>query len=168
MSFDLLLHLFCVKKATTLKSSYILYIHTNMVMITTAEYIQIIAAGIYAIALFYTIVTFRRTKKLDQITLSDRIFSELRELDRELAKIPSESQYDNARNQVYSRIFNTLDYLSFLVNRKIIDDKRLLDYMKPFIIRYYEETFLKNGSSVERDSNSYQQFKKFYFILKER
>jgi hypothetical protein len=139
-----------------------------MVMITTAEYIQIIAAGIYAIALFYTIVTFRRTKKLDQITLSDRIFSELRELDRELAKIPPESQYDNARNQVYSRIFNTLDYLSFLVNRKIIDDKRLLDYMKPFIIRYYEETFLKNGSSVERDSNSYQQFKKFYFILKER
>ena len=168
MSFDLLFHLFCVKKATTLKSSYILHIHTNMVMITTAEYIQIIAAGIYALALFYTIVTFRRTKKLDQITLSDRIFSELRELDRELAKIPPESQYDNARNQVYSRIFNTLDYLSFLVNRKIIDDKRLLDYMKPFIIRYYEETFLKNGSSVERDSNSYQQFKKFYFILKER
>jgi hypothetical protein len=139
-----------------------------MVMITTAEYIQIIAAGIYAIALFYTIVTFRRTKKLDQITLSDRIFYELRELDRELVKIPPESKYDNARNQVYSRIFNTLDYLSFLVNRKIIDDKRLLDYMKPFIIRYYEETFLKNGSSVERDSNSYQQFKKFYFVLKER
>jgi len=93
-----------------------------MVMITTAEYIQIIAAGIYATALFYTIVTFRRSKKLDQLAISDRIFSELRELDRELAKIPSESQYDNARSQVYSRIFNTLDYLSFLVNRKVIDD----------------------------------------------
>jgi hypothetical protein len=63
-----------------------------MVIITTAEYIQIIAAGIYATALFYTIVTYRRSKKLDQITLSDRIFHELRELDRELAKIPSESQ----------------------------------------------------------------------------
>ena len=93
-----------------------------MVMITTAEYIQIIAAGIYATALFYTIVTFRRSKKLDQLAISDRIFSELRELDRELAKIPLESQYDNARSQVYSRIFNTLDYLSFLVNRKVIDD----------------------------------------------
>jgi hypothetical protein len=97
-----------------------------MVMITTAEYIQIIAAGIYATALFYTIVTFRRSKKLDQLAISDRIFSELRELDRELAKIPSESQYDNARSQVYSRIFNTLDYLSFLVNRKVIDDRLLL------------------------------------------
>jgi hypothetical protein len=74
------------EKATTLKSSYIPYIHTNMVMITTAEYIQIIAAGMYATALFYTIVTVRRNKRLDQITLSDHIFSELRELDREFAK----------------------------------------------------------------------------------
>ena len=139
-----------------------------MVMITTAEYIQIIAAGIYATALFYTIVTYRRSKKLDQITLSDGIFHELRELDRELAKIPSESQYDNARSQVYSRIFNTLNYFSFLVNRKVIDDRWLLEYMKPVLIRYYEETFLKNASSVERDSNSYQQFKKFYFKLKEK
>ena len=139
-----------------------------MVMITTAEYIQIIAAGIYATALFYTIVTFRRSKKLDQLAISDRIFSELRELDRELAKIPSESQYDNARSQVYSRIFNTLDYLSFLINRKVIDDRLLLEYMKPSVIKYYEVTFLKNASSVERDSHSYQQFKKFYFKLKEK
>ena len=69
-----------------------------MVEITTAEYIQIIAAGIYATALFYTIVTFRRSKKIDQITLGDRIFSGLRELDRELTKIPPESQYDSARS----------------------------------------------------------------------
>ncbi len=57
-----------------------------MVEITTAEYIQIIAARIYLIALFYTIVTFRRSKKIDQITLADHIFSGLRELDRELLK----------------------------------------------------------------------------------
>jgi len=69
-----------------------------MVEITTAEYIQIAAAGIYATALFYTIVTFRRSKKIDQITLADRIFSGLRELDRELTRIPPESQYDNVRS----------------------------------------------------------------------
>ena len=137
-------------------------------MVTTAEYIQIIAAGIYAIALFYTIVTVRRTKRLDQITLSDRIFSELRELDRELAKIPPGSQYYDARSQSYSRIFNTLNYFSFLVNQKMIDDRWLLEYMKPVLIRYYEATFLKNASSVERVSNSYQQFKKLYIKLKEK
>jgi hypothetical protein len=62
-------------------------------MVIPSEYIQIISAGIYAMALFFTIVTFRRKKILDQITLSNNIFSELRNLDLERAKIPSESQY---------------------------------------------------------------------------
>jgi hypothetical protein len=138
-----------------------------MVEITTAEYIQIIAAGIYATALFYTIVTFRRSKKIDQITLADRIFSGLRELDRELASIPPESQYDNARSIVHYRIFGTLDYLSFNVNRKIIDDKRLIEYMKPFIIRYYEEMFQTHASSADKSNpKSYQEFKRFYLKLK--
>ena len=143
-----------------------IHTHTCMVVITTAEYIQIIAAGIYAAALFYTIVTFRRSKKLDQLSLSDQIFSELRELDRELAKIPPESHYDNAKNKVYYRIFGTLDYLSFLVNRKMIDDKALLAYMKPFITSYYEDTFLKHTSAEERDSPYFQEFRKFYLKLK--
>ena len=47
-------------------------------MITPSEYIQIIGAGIYATSLFYTILTFKRTKRLDQITLSNNIFNELK------------------------------------------------------------------------------------------
>jgi hypothetical protein len=34
-------------------------------MAIPSEYLQLITAGIYSIALFYTIVTFRRTKRLD-------------------------------------------------------------------------------------------------------
>ncbi len=136
-------------------------------MVTTAEYIQIIAVGINAIALFYTIITFRRTKRLDQITLSDRIFSDLRELDRELTRIPPESQYDNARSIVYYRIFSTLDYFSFNVNRKIIDDNWLIEYMKPSIIRYCEETFQTHASAADKsDPKSYLEFKKMYFKLR--
>ncbi len=33
-----------------------------------SDYIQILAAAIYAIALFYTVVTFQRSKRIDQIT----------------------------------------------------------------------------------------------------
>ena len=137
-----------------------------MVVLTTPDYIQIITAAIYAAALFYTILTFRRSKRLDQLTITNEIFLELRNLDRELAKIPPESQYDNARNQVYSRIFSTLDYLSFLINQKMVDDRTLIDYMKADIVRYYEEAFLKHASIDERDSNSYQQFKKLYLKVK--
>ena len=81
---------------------------------TSSEYIQIIGAGGYATALFYTILTFKEcTKRLDQITLSNNIFSELRNLDLEISEIPSESQYDTIRSQWYSRIFNSLNWLSF-------------------------------------------------------
>ena len=137
-----------------------------MVVLTTPDYIQIITAAIYAAALFYTILTFRRSKRLDQLTITNEIFLELRNLDRELAKIPREAQYDDARSQTYSRVFTTLDYLSFLINQKVVDDRRLMDYMKADIIRYYEDAFLKHASIDERDSNSYQQFKKLYLKVK--
>ena len=137
-----------------------------MVVLTTPDYLQIVTAAIYAAALFYTILTFRRSKRLDQLTITNEIFLELRNLDRELAKIPREAQYDDARSQTYSRIFTTLDYLSFLINQKVVDDRRLMDYMKADIIRYYEDAFLKHASIDERDSNSYQQFKKLYLKVK--
>jgi hypothetical protein len=137
-----------------------------MVVLTTPDYLQIVTAAIYAAALFYTILTFRRSKRLDQLTITNEIFLELRNLDRELAKIPAEVQYDDARSQTYSRIFTTLDYLSFLINQKVVDDRRLMDYMKADIIRYYEDAFLKHASIDERDSNSYQQFKKLYLKVK--
>ena len=105
-------------------------------------------------------------KKIDQIALSTHVFNELRELNRELAKIPPGSQYDDAKSQVYSRILNSLDWLSFLINQKVIGDTRMMEYMKPILVRYYEEIFLKNVSIDERDSQSYQEFKKLYFTIK--
>jgi hypothetical protein len=91
----MVLHTRCHLYNTTLKSYYSL----DLSMIIPSEYVQIISAGIYAMALFFTIVTFRRTKRLDQITLSNNIFSELRNLDLELAKIPSGSQFNDTRSQ---------------------------------------------------------------------
>ena len=135
-------------------------------MVIPSEYIQIISAGIYAMALFFTIEAFRRTKRLDQMTLSNNIFSELRDLDRELAKIPSGSQYDDARSQWYSRIFNSVNWLSFMVNEKLITDKKMIEHFKPIIVRYYEDTFLENASVDEKDSKSYQEFKKLYLSIK--
>jgi hypothetical protein len=136
-------------------------------MVIPSEYIQIISAGIYAAALFLTVITFRRTKRLDQIALSDNIYKELRNLDLELAKVPPRSQYDNARNQWYFRIFNTLNWLSFMINEKMITDKKIIEHMKPDIARYYEDMFLKNASVDEKEgSNSYQEFKKLYQTIK--
>jgi len=50
-----------------------------MVVLTTSDYIQIIVGGIYAAALFYTVITFRRSKKLDQFAQTNIITSSWRD-----------------------------------------------------------------------------------------
>ena len=137
-------------------------------MAIASELIQIIVAAIYAITLFYTIVTFQRSKRLDQITSLGDVMNELRDVDRELAKIPSGSQFDDVRNPWYFRRFNSLEWLSFMINERMITDKKLIEYIKPMIISYYEDTFLKSGSASERDSSHYQQFKKLYQTVKKQ
>ena len=135
-------------------------------VLTSSEYIQIIVAIIYAVALFYTVLTFKRSKELDQIKITETIFNDLRQLDRELSKIPSGSQHDPARNELYSRIINTVDWLSFLMNKKVISDKTMIAYIKPSLIQYYEDTFVHNILADERYSNSYQEFRKLYQKMK--
>jgi hypothetical protein len=94
-----------------------------MVVMTTSDYIQIITAGIYAAALFYTVITFRRSKKLDQITQTNVIMYSWRDLEIELDKVPPGSDYDISRKQWVYRMFNDIEWLCFLINEmfKILD-----------------------------------------------
>ncbi len=133
-----------------------------------SDYIQIIVAAIYAIALFYTIVTFQRSKRIDQITSLGDVMKELRDVDRELAKIPAGSQFDELRSPWFSRMFNSLEWLSFMINEKIMSDKKLVEFIKPIIISYYDDTFLKSALVIERDSDNYPQFKKLYQTVKSK
>ena len=135
-------------------------------LLTSSDYIQIIVAIIYAVALFYTVLTFKRSKELDQIRVTETIFNDIRQLDRELSKLRSSSQDDQVRKELYSRILNTVDWLSFLINTKVITDRRMISYMKPTLIQYYQDTFVQNMLGDERYSNSYHQFKKLYQKMK--
>jgi hypothetical protein len=81
-------------------------------LLTSSDYIQIIVAIIYAVALFYTVITFKRSKELDQIRITETVFNDFRQLDRELSMLPSSSQDDQGRKELYSRILNTVDWLS--------------------------------------------------------
>jgi hypothetical protein len=57
--------------------------------------------------------------------------ADLRNLDLEIEKIPSGSQCDDTRSMWHSRTFHTLNWLSFLINEKIISDKRIIAHLKP-------------------------------------
>jgi hypothetical protein len=134
--------------------------------LTSSDYIQIIVAIIYAVALYYTVITFKRSKELDQIRVTETIFNDIRQLDQELSKLRSSSQDDQVRKEIYSRLLNTVDWLSFLINTKVINDKKMIAYMNPTLIQYYQDPFVQNMLADERYSNSYHQFKKLYQRMK--
>jgi hypothetical protein len=121
-------------------------------LLQPSDYIQIIAAGIYAAALFYTVITFKRSKKLDQITQTNIIMASWRDVEVELAKVPPGSEYDISRQQWVYRMFNDIEWLCFLINEKFISDRKILKQLKPTLIDYYENTFLKYVSKDEKDS----------------
>jgi hypothetical protein len=135
-------------------------------LLTSSDYIQIIVAIIYAVALYYTVITFKRSKELDQIRVTETIFNDLRQLDREPSTLPSSFQDDKGRKELYSRILSTIDWLSFLINTKVITDRRMIGYMKPTLIQYYQDTFVQNMLADERYSNFYHQFRKLYERIK--
>ena len=138
-----------------------------MVVLTTSDYIQIIAAEIYAGALFYTAITFRRSKKLDQITQTNIVMSSWRDAEVELDKIPPGSEYDISRKQWVYRIFNDIEWLCFLINEKFISDRKILKQFEPTLIEYYENMFRKYVSKDERDSK-YPEFTKLYQAIKQQ
>ena len=139
-----------------------------MVVLTTSDYIQILAAGIYAGALFYTVITFRRSKKLDQITQTNVIMSAWREQEIELDKVPTGSEYDIFRKKWAYRMFNDIEWLCFLINEKFISDKKILRQLEPTLIGYYEETFLKYVSKDEKVAKRYPEFIKLYQAIKQQ
>jgi hypothetical protein len=138
-----------------------------MVVITTSDYIQIIAAGIYGAALFYTVITFRRSKKLDQFTQTNIITSSWRDAEIELDKVPSGSEFDISRKQWVYRIFNDIEWLCFLINEKFISDRKILKQLEPTLIEYYENMFLKYLSKDEKDRR-YPEFTKLYQAIKQQ
>jgi hypothetical protein len=139
-----------------------------MVVLTTSDYIQIVVAGVYAAALFYTVLTFRRSKKLDQITQTNVIVYGWRDLEIELDKIPPGSEYDSSRKQWVYRILNDIEWLCFLINEKFISDKKILRTLEPTLIGYYEDTFLKYASKDEKVAQRYPEFTKLYQAIKQR
>ena len=136
--------------------------------LATSDYILIITGGIYAGALFYTAITFRRSKKLDQITQTNLITSAWRDMEIELDKVPPGSEYDISRKKWVYRMLNDIEWLCFLINEKFISDKKILRQLEPTLIGYYEDTFLKYLSKDERVAKRYPEFIKLYHTIRQQ
>ena len=117
-------------------------------------------------ALFYTVITFRRSKKLDQFTQTNIITSSWRDAEVELVKIPPGSEHDISRKHWVYRIFNDIEWLCFLINEKFISDRKIRKQFEPTLIEYYENMFLKYVSNDEKPAKRYPEFVKLYQAIK--
>jgi hypothetical protein len=91
---------------------------------------------------------------------------ELRVLDRDLAKMRPGFQDNNTKDEIYYRILNTVDWLSFLVNTKMVSDEGLIRRIEPVVVRYYEDIYLDNEQLGEKMSNTYQDLEELYRKIK--
>jgi hypothetical protein len=111
--------------------------------------------------------TFKRSKELDQIRVTETIFNDLPQLDRELSVLPASSQ-DNqgSKEDIYSWILNTVDWLSFLINTKVITDRRMMIY-EPTLTQYYQDPFVQKMLVDEGYTIFHHHFKNLYQRMKQ-
>jgi hypothetical protein len=96
--------------------------------------------GIGAItAVIYAIKTYNSSKQKKH-DLSKVVQDDLLNFNKELSA--ADNSNDEAKELLYERLFNTLEWLGFLINEKLTNNK-IRQYFKKIVIQYYENTFLK-------------------------
>lgn len=143
-----------------------MYIPSDVVSIA-----QVVAVIVVSSALIYTARTFRRVGKTQQIKMAESVYKHLKQLEKELSDFPYEVDHPTktteAKKHWDSRLFNTLEWYAFLVNKNEIKDKSIIKYFKDTILDYYEDNFLADATAEQiNDPEEYPEFKQLYQDLK--
>ena len=117
---------------------------------------QVIAPIIVAISLAYVVKTFYRTKKADEIKLTESIFKDLRTMLQELHSKNENFDYKDWK----SRFLSTLEWFSSLVNNNEIPFKLAKRFFKESIIEWYNQFLLSEPD--KEDPNKYRELKELY------
>ena len=140
----------------------------NTSLIQVLGFIQICAGIATAVALIYAIKTYNSNKSKWQFDLAKEIQNDVTGFNRELASVDDNDNH--AKTLLFERLFNILEWLGFLINKKQIKNDAIIDYFKKMVIDYYENTFLKTDYITQKqrdDKNEYPEFKKLYKDYKE-
>ena len=112
-----------------------------------------------AIALGITALTFHRARKTEEVRLAESVFKDIRALEKDLSDTGNDIK---RKNSWRSQFFNTLEWLSFLINEKKMQDKKVINFYRPAIIEWYEKIFEKYMGDVVHDPKEFPEFKKLY------
>lgn len=126
-----------------------------------------IASIIAFIALLYTVKEFRSNRKTEELQIFDKTYYNIITTERFLRE--KYSQNPTRKVEWDNELYNQIEYFSFLVNNKFIEDSRLYNYLGGAVIGWYEDIFKKFASPQDQlDPKTYAEWKRLYSFLKER
>jgi hypothetical protein len=125
--------------------------------------IQIIAGIATTVALIYAALTFRQSRKENQITMSTNFMKDMINLQTEIVTLISEARNTEIKRSVYQYL-SIVEWFSFLVNNKEIEDDRIVSLFWPIVKvadRWYKTYF---ADLYERDinENNFSNLKKLF------
>jgi hypothetical protein len=105
---------------------------------------QIIASAAIAVALYFTIRTFRGMRKMDQIKLGEKFHSDMQQLREQISKyfeIEKKQELKSKLKVLDEMIFKTLEWNAFLIRTKQMNDKALIGHFKKDFIEWHDDVF---------------------------
>jgi len=140
------------------------------------SFIILLAPSIAAsVSAGYAATNVKAFKKSQQYNMVNTILADLNTLEAEIPKIyqldiekKNKGLTNIALDQLVSRIFNKLDWLSFLINDKQVKDKSLKRYAIPLIKEYYETTFKNYATARMKEPTQFKELKKLYEEVKDK
>jgi TRAP-type uncharacterized transport system substrate-binding protein len=114
-------------------------------------YISIIALGVSTASLIYSIHNMRKRRKSDQFNIALEIQDRLEKNAEKYTEIEIDSKNNSDNKDLYAKLkednakacLNILEFFSFLINNKEIDNHNILKYFKPTFIDETDDIFKK-------------------------
>ena len=130
--------------------------------------VSMVATIAAAIAAVVAACQLRESRRATQLQVFDSTFNKLREREESFyTKNPKPNSLEKKR--WLSGFFNTLEYMSFLVNAGLIPEKPFIRFYRDAIIGWYENIFLREAEDEEKiDQTLYPELKRLYTRLKRK
>jgi hypothetical protein len=125
--------------------------------------IQIIAGIATTVALVYAALTFRQSRKENQVTMSTNFLKDMINLQTEIVTLISQARDTEIKRSVYQYL-SIVEWFSFLVNNKDIEDERIVSLFWPIVKvadRWYKIYFAELYER-EIDRNNFSNLKKLF------
>ena len=144
-------------------SAIFVWVSSNVSTVAT-----IVAVIVAAIAAAVAAFQLRESRRATQIQVFDATVNKLLKLDDSYYREKPEKGSEAERQWLYG-FFNTLEYMSFLVNERFIPQKMFTRFYSDAFILWFETVFLNKADDEQKnDPQRFSEFKKLYKRLKRK